>query len=245
MNVSEQTSGDMTTPGGEALPPSIGLAPDALPEVQKPQLAANSQTGVSTRNTPLPKEIQEARRAARVSHWYVLRCTYGREKSSAEYLKTQNFTTYSPTEARIKLINGRRKTVVESFFPNLIFVYGKFEELKTYVYNNEHKDTKPLRFYYHRYHEGTECIQTPLTITDKQMESIRKTCSSGSADIIVSPKAIPQFEKGKNVRVIDGKFKGVEGKVARYQGQQRVAIIIEGACTLATAYVPSAFLEQI
>ena len=64
-------------------------------------------------------------------------------------------------------------------------------------------------------------------------------------DIIVSPNVIHQFEKGKNVRIIDGNFNGVEGKVARYHGQQRVAIIIDGVFTVATAYVPSAFLEEI
>ena len=64
-------------------------------------------------------------------------------------------------------------------------------------------------------------------------------------DIIVSPNVIHQFEKGKNVRIIDGNFNGVEGKVARYHGHQRVAIIIDGAFTVATAYVPSAFLEEI
>jgi ribosomal protein L24 len=45
--------------------------------------------------------------------------------------------------------------------------------------------------------------------------------------------------------VIDGKFKGLTGRVARYQGQQRVAIIIDGAFTMATAYLPTAFLEYI
>ena len=64
-------------------------------------------------------------------------------------------------------------------------------------------------------------------------------------DIIITTSAIRQFEKGQSVRVIEGKFKGVEGKVARYQGQQRVAIIVEGAFTVATAYVPSAFLEKM
>lgn len=37
------------------------------------------------------------------------------------------------------------------------------------------------------------------------------------------------------MRVIDGVFKGVIGKVARYHGQQRVAIIIEGLMTVASA----------
>ena len=47
------------------------------------------------------------------------------------------------------------------------------------------------------------------------------------------------------MRVIDGKFKGVEGRVARYQGQQRVAVIVEDVLTMATAYLPTAFLEYI
>ena len=42
------------------------------------------------------------------------------------------------------------------------------------------------------------------------------------------------------VRIIDGKFKGVVGRVARYQGQQRVGIVIDGMLTVATAYVPTA-----
>lgn len=54
---------------------------------------------------------------------------------------------------------------------------------------------------------------------------------------------IQKFQSGQTVRVIDGAFKGVVGKVARYQGQQRVAIIIDGLLSIASAYVPSAFLE--
>jgi len=42
-----------------------------------------------------------------------------------------------------------------------------------------------------------------------------------------------------------GKFKGVIGRVARYQGQQRVAVTIEDSLTIATAYLPSAFLQYI
>lgn len=44
---------------------------------------------------------------------------------------------------------------------------------------------------------------------------------------------------------MEGKFKGVIGRVARYQGQQRVAVAIEDSLTIATAYLPSAFLQYI
>ena len=50
MSVTERALGDVNTHGGGEIPPSTGLTPDALPEVQKPILAENSHTGVSTRN---------------------------------------------------------------------------------------------------------------------------------------------------------------------------------------------------
>ena len=46
-------------------------------------------------------------------------------------------------------------------------------------------------------------------------------------------------------RVTEGDFTGVEGRVARVSGQQRVVVEIEGLCIVTTAYIPSAFIEKI
>lgn len=46
------------------------------------------------------------------------------------------------------------------------------------------------------------------------------------------------------VKVIGGEFEGVTGKVARIAGQQRVVVEISGLCLVATAYIPSAFIEK-
>ncbi len=70
-------------------------------------------------------------------------------------------------------------------------------------------------------------------------------CTSEATDIIIVPSDIQKLKTGQAVRIVDGGFKGVIGKVVRYQGQQRVAVIIEGLLTIATAYIPSAFLEPI
>lgn len=243
MNVSEQKSGDMTTPGGEALPPSTGLAPDALPEVQKPQLAANSQTGVSTRNALLPKDLQEARRAARAPHWYVLRVTYGREKKAYDYLVGKHVEAYYPTIKTVKEVDGKRKTVEESRLPNIFFARGTEEEIKSFVYDNV--NLPHLRFYYRHTHEGARLIKEPLIVPDYQIEGLKIICASEAEDVIIVPPEIQKFQAGQTVRVIDGVFTGVIGKVARYHGQQRVAIIIDGLMTIASAYVPSAFLKRL
>ena len=61
----------------------------------------------------------------------------------------------------------------------------------------------------------------------------------------VSVVKVPKFEKGQLVKVIDGVFKGVVGRVARWQGQQRVGVCIEEIGTIATAYIPNAFIEIV
>ena len=86
-------------------------------------------------------------------------------------------------------------------------------------------------------------MKEPLIVPDEQIESLRIICASEAEDIVLVPSEVQRFKAGQNVRVIDGGFKGVKGRVARYQGQQRVAVIIEGVLTVATAYIPSAFLE--
>ena len=77
------------------------------------------------------------------------------------------------------------------------------------------------------------------------MESLKIICAAEAADTIVSLAEVPKFEKGQLVNVIDGAFKGVIGRVARWQGQQRVGVVVEDLATVVTAYIPSAFLEKI
>lgn len=244
MNVNEHTSGDINTRGGGESPPCTGLTPDALPEVQKPFLAENSQTGVSTRNALSGTSLKTIKRKPKeVPHWYALRVTYGREKKAYDYLVGKNVEAYYPTIKTVKVVDGKRKTVEESRLPNIFFARGTEEEIKSFVYDNV--NLPHLRFYYRHFHEGARLVKEPLIVPDYQIENLRIICTSESEDIILVSSDINKFKAGQTVRIIDGGFKGVIGKVARYHGQQRVAVIIEGLLTIATAYIPSAFLESV
>ena len=77
------------------------------------------------------------------------------------------------------------------------------------------------------------------------MDSLKIICSADADNTIISLSEVPKFEKGQQVRVIDGAFKGVVGRVARWQGQQRVAVVVDNLLTAVTAYVPNAFLEEL
>lgn len=95
-------------------------------------------------------------------------------------------------------------------------------------------------------HVGTHIEKTPLIVPNSQIRSIQIICETTSVnDILILPDEEKKFKNGNRVRVTEGDFKGVEGIVARFQGQQRVGIVIDGLLTAATAYVPNAFLEEI
>ena len=242
MKVDEWTSEDVHTSGGGELPPCAGLTSNALPEAQSTVAAESSQTGVSTKNALLATK-PKAPREADIPHWYALRITYGREKKAYDYLTARGITAFYPTTNVVKLIKGKRKVVTKSRLPNIFFAYGTEEQLKEYVFDNVNLPF--LRFYYRHIHEGNTIKKTPLIVPDNQMDSLKIICAADADNTFVSLVKVPKFEKGQLVRVIDGAFKGVIGRVARWQGQQRVAVVVEELVTVVTAYVPSAFLEKI
>lgn len=223
--------------------PCTGLTSDAIPEVQKPIPVENSQTGVSTKNALTGTTLKDNEKTKDVPHWYALRVTYGREKKAYDYLIGKNVEAFYPTITTIKFIDGKRIAVEESRLPNIFFARGTEEEIKSFVYDNV--NLPHLRFYYRHFHEGVRIVKEPLIIPDHQIESLKIICTAEASDIILISSDVYKFKKGQTVRIIDGTFKGVIGKVARYHGQQRVAIIIDGLLTIASAYVPSAFLEEI
>lgn len=242
MKVDEWTSEDVHTPGGGELPPCAGLTSNALPEAQSTVSAESSQTGVSTRNALLATKTKHPQKEE-LPHWYALRCTYGREKTAYDYMVAKGITAFYPTTDTVKLIKGKRKVVTESRLPNIFFAYGTEEEIKTYVYDNVNLPF--LRFYYRHVHVGRRIEKIPLIVPDYQMDSLKIICAADADNTIVSLGEVPKFEKGQLVKVTDGVFKGVIGRVARWQGQQRVGVVVDDLVTVVTAYVPSAFLELI
>lgn len=244
MKIADNASIDDNTHGGGEIPPRTELTPDALPEVQEPVLVENSQTGVSTRNALSGSILKTIKRKPKeVPHWYALRVTYGREKKAYDYLVGKNVEAYYPTIKSVKEVDGKRKAVEESRLPNIFFARGTEEEIKSFVYDNV--NLPYLRFYYRHTHEGARVVKEPLIVPDCQIVGLKIICASEAEDILLIQSDDTKFKTGQCVRVIDGGFKGVTGKVVRYHGQQRVAIIIEGLLTVCTAYVPSAFMEII
>ena len=258
---------DVVIPGKVNPIPRTGFASDALPKAhQAVAPPVNAQNGVSTKNTlsatvlnddrltingqkeqntptTTPSPLTSHRSPLPVPHWYALRTTYGREQLAYEYMSSHGATVYWPTMEQVREVDGKRRKVRVSRIPNVLFAHGTLQEVQTFVYDNANLPF--LRFYYAKETIGRETFRRPLVVPERQMESLRIICAVDDGNIALVPHTDTHFTKGQQVRITQGRFSGVTGRVARYQGQQRVAVIVEGLFTIATAYIPSAFLEPI
>ena len=178
-----------------------------------------------------------------ISSWYALRTTYGREKKAYDYMTNKGVTAFLPTIEVVKMIKGKRRFVSESRIPNMFFAYGTKDEIESFVYDNV--NLPYLRFYYRRIRVGNGMDNVPMIVPEYQMNNLKIICASGAENIIITSEEVQKFKIGYRVEVFEGKFKGLVGRVARWQGQQRVGIVIEGLGTMVTAYVPKAFLRPL
>ena len=203
-------------------------------------------TSVSTSGTGMSKTGESVRYALDPrKKWHVLRATYGRAQQVYDYIIHDGLDTDAYLAMRYvkKVKNGKSKRIQVPLIPGIIFVYCTEEEIETYV-----KDTPALCFvhYYYNhlitYPDGTN---PPLKVSYSQMMNFIKATSVDDEHIQLIDEKYVKYESGDWVKVIDGKFAGITGRVARAAGQQRVIISLDGVALVATAYIPTAFLEKI
>ena len=220
------TLSNVETGRGQAKPPSVRVAPDTIPK------AKSSQTGVSVRYVPTPDK-----------KWYVFRASYGREDKASDYIVEDGTFVYIAKRYARKSVNGKQKKVLETLIPNLLFVYTSEEKAEEYVKNTP--ALSYLTYYYNHFELDETQKNPPLTVSRKEMENfIIATCNKSEHLKFVDEEQC-HFKGGEIVKVNDGLFKGVEGRVARVSGQQRVIVTLSQVGLVSTAYVPTAFLTII
>ncbi len=137
--------------------------------------------------------------------WYVLHTYSGYEENVAENLKQRIesmdmedkiFNILIPKEKKIKIKNGKRKVLEEKIFPGYVLVEMIVTDDSWYVVRNTPNVTGFI---------GTGTIPTP--ISEKEVKSLQKRMG------VEEPKYKIDVTEGSPVRIVDGPFKNLEGKV--------------------------------
>lgn len=220
------TLSNVKTRRGEKEPHSVRLTPAAIPE------AKSSQTGVSVRYVPTPGK-----------NWYVFRASYGREDKASDYIVEDGTYTYIAKYYVERFVKGKRKRVLKSLIPNLLFVYTTENKAEQYVKHSP--ALSYLSYYYNHFDVDEQAKNPPLTIgTEEMNQFIRVTYGKNKHLLFFTPSQF-HYKVGEYVKVVDGPFVGVEGKVARISGQQRVVVTLSKIGLISTAYIPTAFIRPI
>jgi len=166
----------------------------------------------------MPKQMgQQGRR------WYVLHTYSGYEENVSKNLKQRIesmgmedkiFSVLIPTEKKIKIKNGKRKTVTEKIFPGYVMVEMIVTDDSWYVVRNTPNVTGFVG-------SGT----TPTPVSEKEIKELQKRMG------VEEPKYKIDVTVDTPVRIIDGPFKDMEGKVSEVdeaRGKIKVLVSLFG-----------------
>ena len=83
-----------------------------------------------------------------------------------------------------------------------------------------------------------------MVIPQNQMDSFIKWQNVDDENKLFIAYDHMDFEMNDVVKIVDGRFAGLEGFVCRIKGQSRIGIVVNGVGTIFTAYIPKGMLEK-
>ena len=155
--------------------------------------------------------------------WYVLHTYSGYEENVAQNLRQRIesmdmedkiFQVLVPKEKKIKIQNGKRKIVEEKIFPGYVLVEMVVTDDSWYAVRNTPNVTGFI---------GTGTVPTP--ISEEEIKGLQKRMG------VEEPKFKIDVTVDTPVRIIDGPFKNLDGKVIdidQERGKVKVLISMFG-----------------
>jgi transcriptional antiterminator NusG len=161
-------------------------------------------------------------------HWYIVHTYSGFEHkvktALEERIKAEGKLDYFgevlvPTEKVVELVKGERKSSSRKFYPGYIMVQMELNDDTWHLVRHTPKVTGFI---------GSQ--ERPIPLSDAEAEGIIQQMQEGAQ----KPRPKYNFEKGDEVRVVDGPFANFNGTVDEVmpdKGKVRVLVSIFGRAT--------------
>ena len=207
---------------------SNGFTSFAFPE------AKSSKTGVSVKYAPCEDKT-----------WYVLRIKYGQAQAVADAIIEDGTYVYLAKvwkDIRNKETGKKQRKLFP--FMNILFAYVTKQEAEKYVKHSE--VSQYTTYYYNHFNTDANGYNPPLTVSSRDMAPFIKATALLDEHVMEVDIKTCRFVSDELVRVTDGPFEGIIGRVARIARQKRVVIHLKGLQSgLTTAYIPPYYLEKV
>jgi len=165
-------------------------------------------------------------------NWYAAKVKCQTERKVKTWLDEQDIENFIPFRTVLVERNGRKIKRERAIVPGLLFIRTNYQTARILPIESR------IKMVYLRNFENHQL----LTVPDKQMEDFMFLLDLSESAVRVENA---NLRRGDRVRVIKGDFVGIEGELIRLKGHKRVVVRLEGLFSLATTYIPSAYLEKI
>ena len=165
-------------------------------------------------------------------NWYAVKIKYQTEKKMKAWLDEQTIENFIPFHTVLIERDGRKIKKEKPIVPGLLFIRTDFHTARSLPSESK------IKMVYLRNLENHQMLIVP----DKQMQDFMFLLDFSESAVRIENT---QLKRGDRVRVIKGDFAGIEGELVRFKGHKRVVVRLEGLFSLATTYIPGAYLEKI
>lgn len=189
--------------------------------------------------------IAESFSPAEDQEWFYMHAAFGQNMKAQEAFSQEKIFTYIPKVTVIGF-SSDGKTVKKNkpIFTSYLFVLATHEQVKAFTNTGGTQFSLPyLHFVYNKTDKNELGGCSCLTIRHRDMVSFMRLARVESSKVHPVDVEKVHFLRDQPVKIIEGVFKGIVGRVARVHNQTTVVVTLDGVISMTTAYIPKSFME--
>lgn len=167
--------------------------------------------------------------------WYALRVTYSRELKIKEMLESLGIRSFVPMMWKKVEKAGKSEKKLVPAINNLCFAFSQQDVIYRFIKSFGEKS--PVQFIWDK------ASRKPIVVPEKAMFDFITISESRDEDLIYLTEISDKLKDGQMVKVKDGPFAGVEGKIVRIKKSRRIMVEIPGMLAVASTYVSPSMIE--
>lgn len=179
--------------------------------------------------------------------WYILSSPSADTIKLGELMQSKGLRVFVPTEYRAMTIGQDKVWQQVPSRPDLLFVYGTYDNIHNIIKNTTTQFVHQSDVIQHlpltAHRSSLTAPDTPITVPEEDMDNLIRLVNVGMPQSYSVTDSEIHYRPGVPVRITDGPFKGVIGRVARIHTQTRVVVSIPGVISYATTYIPKHQME--
>ena len=161
--------------------------------------------------------------------WFLVQTKPQQETRALENLQQQGVNAFCPQVLVEKLSRGKRKVSKEVLFPNYLFVEFDQEAVSALSINYTRGVNRIVSF-----------GNVPSQVPDQLISQLKERIDQSDQSMITE---LP--EKGENLEVLDGPFRGLNAIFSQIDGDSRAIVLITILSQKVKAVLPLSSLAQV